>query len=137
MTARVFAGWDFSEKEVVKPDFAAQGYARGVPMGGDLTAAPDGVAPTFMVRALRDPDGANLDRIQIVKGWLETDDGSLHEKVYDIAWTGDRTLGSDGKLPAVGITVEGRRILATSAQHWSPGGGRIRISIQTNVRCTT
>ena len=65
MTVRVFAGWDFEPDEVERPDFAAQGYARGVPMGGDLTSAPSGAAPTFMVRALRDPDGANLDRVQI------------------------------------------------------------------------
>jgi len=103
---RLFAGWHFSENEVLRPDFAAQGYARGVPMGSELTAAPDGAAPTFMIRALRDPDGANLDRIQIVKGWLEAD-GSLKEKVYDVAWAGDRTLGNDGKLPPVGNTVEG------------------------------
>jgi hypothetical protein len=107
MIVRVFAGWDFKEEEVARPDFAAQGYSRGVPMGGDLTAAPeDSAAPTFMVRALRDPDGANLDRIQIVKGWLGADD-SLQEKVYDIAWSGDRQPGPDGKLPPVGNTVQG------------------------------
>ncbi len=108
MAVRVFAGWEFGEKEVLRPDFAAQGYTRGVPMGSDLTAAPDGAAPTFMIRALRDPDGANLDRIQIVKGWLEAD-GSLQEKVYDIAWAGDRAPGADGKLPPVGNTVQGAR----------------------------
>jgi hypothetical protein len=108
MTVRVFAGWDFEEKEVVRPDFAAQGYSRGVPMGGDLTAAPDSKPPAFMVRALRDPDGANLDRIQIVKGWLDKD-GKTHEKVYDISWAGDRMPGKDSKLPPVGNTVIGAR----------------------------
>jgi hypothetical protein len=108
ITVRVFAGWDFEEKEVVRPDFAAQGYSRGVPMGGDLTAAPDSKSPVFMVRALRDPDGANLDRIQIVKGWLDKD-GKTHEKVYDIAWAGDRMPGKDSKLPPVGNTVMGAR----------------------------
>ncbi len=108
ITVRVFAGWDFDEKEVVRPDFAAQGYSRGVPMGGDLTAAPDSKSPVFMVRALRDPDGANLDRIQIVKGWLDQDD-KTHEKVYDIAWAGDRMPGKDSKLPPVGNTVMGAR----------------------------
>jgi hypothetical protein len=104
---RVFAGWDFEEQEVLRPDFAEQGYARGVPMGGDLAAPPDeAAAPTFMIRALRDLDGANLDRIQIVKGWLEAD-GSLQEKVYDVAWAGDRTPDADGKLPPVGNTVSG------------------------------
>ncbi len=108
ITVRVFAGWDFEEKEVVRPDFAAQGYSRGVPMGGDLTAAPDSKSPVFMIRALRDPDGANLDRIQIVKGWLDKD-GKTHEKVYDIAWAGDRMPGKDSKLPPVGNTVMGAR----------------------------
>jgi hypothetical protein len=108
MTVRVFAGWDFEEKEVVRPDFAEQGYARGVPMRGDLTNGPEGKALTFMVRAIRDPDGANLDRIQIVKGWLD-EVGENHEKVYDAAWTGSRAPGADGKLPPVGNTVIGAR----------------------------
>jgi len=106
MTVRVFAGWDFEKDEVQRPDFAAQGYERGVPMGGDLTDAPEGKAPAFMVRALRDPDGANLDRIQIVKGWLDKA-GKPQEKVYDVAWAGDRKPGDDGKLPPVGNTVQG------------------------------
>ena len=122
MTVRVFGGWDFEEKEVVRPDFAAQGYARGVPMGGDLTNGPENKAPTFMVRAMRDPDGANLDRIQIVKGWLDKA-GNTHEKVYDAAWSGDRTPGADGKLAPVGNTVTGASFTndigrAVLAAHW-------------------
>ena len=75
-------------------------------MGGDLTNAPSGVAPTFMTVAAKDPDGANLDRIQIVKGWLDGE-GELHEKVYDVAWAGDRVINPEtGKLPAVGSTVD-------------------------------
>jgi len=108
MTVRVFAGWDFAADEVVRPDFAEVGYDRGVPMGGDLNAAPKGASPRFMVRAVRDPDGANLDRIQIVKGWLAAD-GSLQEKVYDVAWAGDRKPDAKGKLPPVGNTVQGAR----------------------------
>jgi hypothetical protein len=108
LLVRIFAGWDFTADEVHQPDFARTGYTRGVPMGGDLRFAPRGASPTFMVRALRDPDGANLDRIQIVKGWLGAD-GSLEEKVYDVAWSGDRKPGRDGKLPPVGSTVEGAR----------------------------
>jgi hypothetical protein len=73
-------------------------------MGGDLLTAPENQAPTFMAYALRDPIGPNLDRIQIVKGWREK--GKLHEKVYDVVWAGDRSPGSDGKLPAVGNTVD-------------------------------
>ena len=74
-------------------------------MGGDLSAAPTGKAPSFLIRALRDPDGANLDRIQVVKGWLNAK-GETREQVYDVAWSGDRMLGSDGKLPPVGNTVD-------------------------------
>ena len=75
-------------------------------MGGDLRAKPDGnMAPSFMVYALRDPIGANLDRIQIVKGWLDAD-GETNEQVYNVAWSGNRGLDSDGKLPAVGNTVD-------------------------------
>ncbi|MCE8537881.1 DUF3604 domain-containing protein [Ruegeria pomeroyi] len=106
MTVRVFAGWDFEGHEVHRPDFAATGYARGVPMGADLFAGPEGAAPTFMVRALRDPDGANLDRIQIVKGWLGNA-GEPQTKVFDVAWSGDREPDAEGKLPPVGSTVNG------------------------------
>jgi hypothetical protein len=85
ITVRVFAGWDFKPDEVQRPDFAAQGYARGVPMGGDLLTAPADAAPTFMIRALRDPDGANLDRVQIIKGWLG-DDGETEERISGLRW---------------------------------------------------
>ena len=74
-------------------------------MGGDLPAAPRGKAPVFMVGAMKDPWGANLDRIQIVKGWLDAD-GKTHEKVYDVVWSDNRQLGADGKLPPVGNTVD-------------------------------
>ncbi len=96
LIVRVFAGWDFAPEDVGRPDFAAQGYQRGVPMGGDLTIGPEGAAPTFMVRALRDPDGANLDRIQIIKGWLDNN-GELHERIYDVAVSDDREIGDDGR----------------------------------------
>ena len=104
ITVRFFGGWSFKEQDVYRPDYVDHGYRHGVPMGGDLSGAP-GKAPTFMVAAFKDPDGANLDRIQIIKGWLEAD-GSLHEKVYDVAWSGKRTINPDtGKLPPVGNTV--------------------------------
>jgi len=74
-------------------------------MGGDLTAAPKGKAPTFMAIALRDPIGANLDRVQIIKGWLDAD-GKTHEKVYDVAWSDGRKPDANGKLPPVGNTVD-------------------------------
>ena len=102
---RVFAGYEFVESDLPRSDFAAHGYENGVPMGGDLFAVPDGAAPRFLIRALRDPDGANLDRVQVVKGWL-ANDGSTEERVYDVAWSGDRDIGADGKLPPVGNTVD-------------------------------
>jgi hypothetical protein len=102
---RVFAGWDFKADEVERPDFARTGYARGVPMGGDLTNAPAGKAPGFMVRALRDPDGANLDRIQIIKGWLDKD-GKEHERIYDVAVSDGRKIEEDGRCKTpVGTTI--------------------------------
>ena len=112
MVVRVFAGWDFEADEVHRPDFAAEGYARGVPMGADLFAGPEGAAPTFMIRALRDVDGANLDRIQMVKGWVGAD-GKPMTKVFDVSWSGDREPGRDGKLPPVGSTVEGAEFTNT------------------------
>jgi hypothetical protein len=104
MTVRFFGGWDFTAADLTSRQPAAAGYARGVPMGGDLRPATS-AAPTFMVYALRDPVGANLDRIQIVKGWQDTD-GTLQEKVYDVAWSDGRAPGPDGKVPLVGNTVD-------------------------------
>jgi hypothetical protein len=106
MRVRVFAGWVFEPDDVTTPDFAAKGYRNGVPMGGDLSAAPDGGAPRFLVRAMRDSDGANLDRVQIIKGWLD-EDGETHERVYDIAVSDDREIGADGRArQPVGNTVD-------------------------------
>lgn len=107
MAVRLFGGWDFQPADAHNRFPAAIGYSKGVPMGGDLADAPDGKAPTFLVAALKDPIGANLDRIQIVKGWLDKR-GQQHEQVYDVVW-GDadkRTPGQDGKLPSVGSTVD-------------------------------
>jgi hypothetical protein len=104
---RFFGGWDFAEADGRERTVAEIGYARGVPMGGDLTAAPQGKAPTFLLAALKDSFSGNLDRAQIVKGWLDKS-GTTHEKVYDVAW-GDaetRKPGPDGKVPAVGNTVD-------------------------------
>jgi hypothetical protein len=104
LLVRVFASFDFTSKDLELSDFAAQGYKRGVPMGGDLRSAPNGNAPGFLIRAMRDVDGANLDRVQIIKGWLDAA-GQTHEQIYDVAWSGDRKPGLDGKLPLVGNTV--------------------------------
>lgn len=107
MIVRFFGGWDFEAADARSRSPAVVGYQKGVPMGGDLRNAPPGQAPGFLVAALKDPIGANLDRIQIVKGWLKSD-GSLDEKVYDVVWADAerRKPGADGKLPSVGTTVD-------------------------------
>ena len=103
---RVFAGWDFEPDDVPRPDFIEQGYRRGIPMGGELSGAPRGGAPRLMIRALRDPDGANLDRIQVIKGWLN-ESGETHERIYDVAVSDGRGIGADGRCRvAVGSTVD-------------------------------
>jgi hypothetical protein len=107
LTVRFFGGWTFEPKDVNSREPAFTGYAKGVPMGGTLAAPAAGAtAPTFMVFALRDPIGANLDRIQIVKGWL-AEDGTTGERVYDVAVSDGRTIGRDGRCKmAVGTTVD-------------------------------
>lgn len=105
MAVRFFGGFDFEDKDARNRMPAQIGYSKGVPMGGDLGNAPAGKAPTFLVAALKDPIGANLDRYQIVKGWLDAK-GEVHEKVYDVAWSGNRKPGADGKVPLVGSTVD-------------------------------
>ncbi|MGL4542529.1 MAG: DUF3604 domain-containing protein, partial [Polymorphobacter sp.] len=107
MTVRLFGGWDFAAADL-QGDWVKAGYTRGVPMGGELKAsAAKGAAPRFIVSALKDPVGANLDRAQIVKGWIDGA-GKLHEQVYDVAWStpATRQPGVGGKLPAVGDTVD-------------------------------
>ena len=105
MVVRFFGGFDFVPQDAQSRIPAQAGYTKGVPMGGDLKTAPNGKAITFLVAALKDPIGANLDRYQIVKGWVDKS-GKVHEKVYDVAWSGNRKPGADGKLPAVGSTVD-------------------------------
>ena len=107
MTVRFFGGWDFHEGDIASRSPAFAGYTKGVPMGGDLLPRTGDGVPTFLVYALRDPIGGNLDRIQIVKGWLDSA-GNSQEKVFDVVWSGDRQLGGDGKLPPVGNTVDAR-----------------------------
>jgi hypothetical protein len=105
MTVWFFGGWDFNDSDAKKRAPGIVGYSKGVSMGGDLNSAPKGTTPTFLVAALKDPIRGNLDRIQIVKGWLDKK-GETHEKVYDVVWSEDRKPGSDGKLPPVGNTVD-------------------------------
>ncbi len=103
---RFFGGWEFSKQDTQSRNPAARGYGKGVPMGGDLAPNPaKDAAPSFLVAAIKDPYSGNLDRIQIVKGWLDTE-GNTQEKIFDVAWGGDRAVDPDGKLPPVGDTVD-------------------------------
>jgi hypothetical protein len=105
MVVRVFGGFDFVPGDMDRSDFAKHGYEQGVPMGGDLKPIPAGKAPAFLIRAVRDPDGANLDRVQVIKGWTDAS-GKMHEKIYDVAWSGNRKPDpKTGQLPAVSNTV--------------------------------
>ena len=114
MGVRFFGGWNFSEEDLTSRTPAFAGYSKGVPMGGDLSAKPDeATAPSFMVYALKDPIGGNLDRIQIIKGWLNAA-GETEEKVYDIVWAGEREPDENGKLPAIGSTVDVERATFTN-----------------------
>ena len=125
IVVRVFGGWDFEADDLMRPDFIDQGYQRGVPMGGDLEGTPGARVPSFLVRAMRDPDGANLDRIQIVKGWLDAN-GETHERIWDVALSDGRKIGKDGRAQeSVGNTVDVSSATymnsigdATLAAHW-------------------
>ena len=106
MTITSGGGWEYTDQDMNSRIPAVVGYQKGVPMGGDLRVMPEGAkAPSFMAYALRDPIGANLDRLQIVKGWLDAD-GVAQERVYDIAWSDNREPDANGKLPPVGNTVD-------------------------------
>ena len=103
MAVRFFGGWSFQPGDEARPDFAYHGYRQGVPMGGELSGAA-GKAPSFLVAVARDPVGANLDRVQIVKGWVDTE-GKTHEKVYNVAASNGRKI-KDNKVEPVGNTVD-------------------------------
>ena len=106
MTVRFFGGWEYSSDDVYRPDFVRIGYSGGVPMGGDLSAAPVGSAPKFMIAALKDPDGATLDRVQVIKGWRDAS-GELHEEIYNVAVSDDgRRVRRDGSVDPIGSTVD-------------------------------
>jgi hypothetical protein len=113
MMVRFFGGWEYNEDDLRSRTPAFAGYEKGVPMGGDLSNAPTGKAPTFMLIALRDPIGANLDRIQIIKGWLDKK-GKTNERIYDVAVSDNRMIGADGRCKTpVGNTVD------LEAAHWT------------------
>ena len=120
MIVRFFGGWNFEPRDAMSRVPASVGYEKGVPMGGDLAASGGAKAPTFLVAALKDPQGANLDRVQIIKGWLDKS-GALHEQVYDVVWSGKRKATAKGKLPAVGNTVD----LKTATWANSIGAGEL------------
>jgi Protein of unknown function (DUF3604) len=103
---RMFGGWDFTRADAARPDLSRAGYGRGAPMGSVLPAPGAGQRPTFLIEAMRDPDGANLDRIQVVKGWLDAS-GATHERIYNVVWSGNRRLRGNGLLPSIGSTVRG------------------------------
>ena len=105
ITVRFFGGWNYKSNDAFKPNLATIGYKNGVPMGGDLTAAPANQSPAFLIRAVKDPDGANLDRVQVIKGWHD-EEGQLHEKIYNVALSDDRKENRKGKVKPVGNTVD-------------------------------
>ena len=106
MVVRFFGGWDFEASDANNRMPAKIGYTKGAPMGGDLNSAPKGKSPTFLVAALKDPIGANLDRLQVIKGWLDKD-GKTQERIYDVAVSGDRKIDADGRCKtSVGSTVD-------------------------------
>lgn len=101
---RVFAGYQFTEQDASHPDLARIGYAKGEPMGSDLPVAPEGQAPRFLIEAVKDPKGAALDRVQVIKGWVDPQ-GHSHEKIFDVVWSGDRKRNASGKVPKIENTV--------------------------------
>ncbi|HTQ99074.1 MAG TPA: DUF3604 domain-containing protein, partial [Candidatus Acidoferrum sp.] len=101
---RFFGGFDFEAADALLTDAAETGYKKGVPMGGDLSTAPPGKVPTFLVQVSKDPLSGNLDRVEIIKGWLDAK-GKTHEKVYDVAWAGERKPDAKGFVPALPSTV--------------------------------
>jgi hypothetical protein len=104
LKVRVFGGWNFITSDLDRPDYAKHGYKNGVPMGGDLEGS-DGNAPSFLVKAWKDVDGPNLDRVQMIKGWVDAE-GNKQEKIYDLAVSDGRTIANDGRcLTPVGSTI--------------------------------
>ena len=102
---RLFGGWDYQQADLEQTDWAKNAYQKGVPMGGDLQpSTADSQPPSFLISAVKDAEGANLDRVQVIKAWVSAD-GQAQEKIFNVAWSEDRVIGADGKLPAVGNTV--------------------------------
>ncbi len=108
ISVRFFGGWHFDDSDILHPEYVRLGYEQGVPMGGELHATPGADAPVFLIAAMKDSQGANLDRVQVVKGWLDAK-GHSHETVHDVVWSDGREPGPDGRLPAVGSSVDVER----------------------------
>ncbi len=119
---RLFGGWTLNEALLAKPNRVQLAYQQAVPMGGDLPKPVKAAAPSFMVLAAKDPMGANLDRVQIIKGWLDTG-GRLYEKVYNVAVSSERTLREDGSVAPVQSTVD----LETVSFANSVGNGHLEV----------
>jgi hypothetical protein len=118
MTVRFFGGFNYTESDLANMGDA--GYSKGVPMGGDISNSGD-KSPTFMASALMDPEGGSLDRLQIVKGWANTD-GTLGETVYNVKWSGNRTLDANGKVAAISNSVN------TEDATWDNATGSIELT---------
>jgi len=114
MTVRFFGGWDYETDDALRPNLAAIGYSKGVPMGGDLANAPKEKPPSFLIHAVKDPDGANLDRVQVIKGW-HNKNGELHETIYNVALSDGRKENRKGKVKAVGNTVDIKNAFYTNS----------------------
>lgn len=113
MKLRFFGGYEFGPDTITGTDWLDRAYSTGVPMGGDLVKSPDGKAPSFLITAMKEANGANLDRAQVIKGWVDAS-GQTREKIYDVALSGDRKAGKDGKVPAVGNTVDAKTATYTN-----------------------
>ena len=122
ITVRVFAGYGYDEALFDTKGWVRVGYDNGVPMGGDLLRSPDGAAPRLMIWAQKGPNSGNLDRVQIVKGWLDNS-GEVQEKIYNVAWSGDRAPDSAGKISAVGNTVD----ISTASYTNTIGNAELRV----------
>ena len=105
IVVRVFGGFDFATAKPGDKDWVRVGYKNGVPMGGDLQRSGKHAAMRLMIAASKDPNSGNLDRIQVIKGWVDAA-GKSHDKIYDVVWSGSRKIGADGKLPSVGNSVD-------------------------------
>jgi hypothetical protein len=112
MKVRVFAGYGFDKNILNSEDWVSTAYSNGVPMGGDLKAS-SGEVPSLVIHALKEANGANLDRVQVIKGWVDGS-GKAHEKIYNVALSDERTVDANGKVAPVGNTVNAKEATYTN-----------------------